>query len=369
MAFHEEFTKPQKIVFDTHNRLKDFTSQLCGAIVDHVVEDLPKDFPQLLVDDPVRACIELGIVSRKRFTGKEIMITGSSGKTTMCSVLKHILSLHHSVFATYDNYNSRVGVPLMFASISQETEYAILEVATSALHTARGPISISLPPHLVVITSLSEAHLEIFKTLERTAKIKSKIYTGITKKGLTVINRDIPSYNIFVEEAKKNNATIYTYGTHEKSDIRLLSFDGAVMHCSIRGKEVNIPLSVRGRHMALTLCGAIACLMALGLDYTKYKERISSFTMLEGRGSVIHKSYNNKNITIIDESYNANPESMQAALETIFNDKTPSDVLILGDMLELGPTSDKYHKDLAKTIVKIEPSRLILCGSEMNLIP
>ena len=256
----------------------------------------------------------------------------------------------------------------MFASVPQNTEYAILEASSSALNTSRGPISISFPPHLIIITSLSEAHLEMFKTLEQIAKIKSKIYSGVTKNGLTVINRDIPLYDIFVEEATKNNVTIYTYGTHEKSDVRLLGFDGEMMHCCMRDNKVSIPLSVRGRHLALNVCGAIACLMALGLDFTKYKERISSFSMLEGRGKVIRKTYNNKNITIIDESYNANPESMHAALETMLNEKTPSDVLILGDMLELGPSSHKYHKELAEAILKIEPSRLLLCGSEIKAL-
>ena len=355
-----------KGTWDSHTTLRQNWEKFTGAIVEHPVEDIPDTFPQLVVKDGMQAIIEVGIAARKRFQGKVVGVTGSVGKTTTCDLLRYVLEASGSVFATYASHNNKIGVPSVFASIPASTDYAVLEMSIPSFDMLGGSSSLYLNPHVAMVTHISEAHLDQWKTLENVAQMKSRIFDGVVPGGYAVINNDMPWSGYFIKVARGRNLQIITYGTHENARVRLLQVDATHMCFSYDGIRREIAMSAFGRHVAMNYCGAIAVLLALGLDVDTHLERIAAFKSIKGRGNIIHTSIDGKSITVIDESYNASPASMKAALEAMALTRTETDVVLLGDMLSLGTDAPKFHLAIAESLAILRPSRVFLCGPLMQ---
>jgi UDP-N-acetylmuramoyl-tripeptide--D-alanyl-D-alanine ligase len=355
-----------KGIWDSHTILRQNWNKFTGAIVEHPVEGIPGTFPQLVVKDGMQALIEVGIAARKRFRGKVVGVTGSVGKTTTCDLLRYVLESSGRVFATYASHNNKIGVPSVFASIPATTDYAILEMSIPSFDMLGGSSSRYLNPHVAMVTQISEAHLDQWKTLKNVARMKSRILDGVLPGGYAVINSDMPWNEYFMQIAKDRSLQIITYGTHEKAMVRLLHVDAASMRFCYDGKERETTMSVFGKHAAMNSCGAIAVLLALGLDVDNHLERIASFRAVKGRGNILHAFIDGKDISVIDESYNASPASMKAALEAMALTRTDADVVLLGDMLSLGPDAPQYHLAIAESLAALRPSRVLLCGPQMK---
>ncbi|MBQ9480491.1 MAG: hypothetical protein IJU71_13185, partial [Selenomonadaceae bacterium] len=170
--FHAELN-PGKRTADYHTRVASLVPITAGAIVGRPIANLPADYPLLQVDDPFRAAIELGFAAYKRFKGKMIGVTGSSGKTTTTGMLKHVLGQEHEVTASYGSYNLREMVPLIFTGVRADTAFAIIEMAANAMRGSRGSLTYDMPPHIAVFTSIGDVHLQYYKTLENIARFKS----------------------------------------------------------------------------------------------------------------------------------------------------------------------------------------------------
>ncbi|MBO4301200.1 MAG: hypothetical protein J5861_06315 [Desulfovibrio sp.] len=271
-----------KGTWDSHTILSQNWNKFAGAIVEHPVEGLPESFPQLVVKDGMQALIEVGIAARKRFRGKVVGVTGSVGKTTTCDLLRYVLEASGQVFATYASHNNKIGVPSVFASIPATADYAVLEMSIPSFDMLGGSSSQYLNPHVAMVTQISEAHLDQWKTLENVARMKSRILNGVLPGGYAVINNDMPWNEYFMQVAKENSLQIITYGTQEKSMVRLLHVDAAGMRFCYGGKERATTMSAFGKHAAMNACGAIAVLLALGLDIDSHLDRIASFRPSRG---------------------------------------------------------------------------------------
>ena len=352
--------------WDTHARIKDCIKTTAGAMISHVVEGLPPDYPLLLVDDPVGRSMELGFAARKRFHGRTIAITGSSGKTTTCQMLRHVLGQEHEVSATYGTANTRVYAPFVFASVRQDAMFAIIEVAVSALSSPRGSITFELEPNIGVVTSLAPAHMEDYKTLERLAHFKSCVMNGMAAGSFVVLNRDMPHYEIFEQRAVKNKLNIISFGTHPEATIRMEALvSGGTF--TFNGKSYVIECAGPSEHVydALAVVGVS---IAAGYSIEKTLEFLKTFETVAGRGNVVETVFNGKSIRVIDSSFNANPSSMRGALGHLkaLESREESRVAILGDMLELGKDEVELHRGVAKILQEIMPDRVLFVGSLMK---
>ncbi|MBQ7618246.1 MAG: hypothetical protein IJS50_05165 [Desulfovibrio sp.] len=355
----------EKTPWDTHDTLKKNWQKFAGAIVEHSMPELPCSFPQLIVPDGLKALIELGLAARPRFSGHVLGVTGSVGKTTGCEMLRHALAKSGSVMATYGSHNNKIGVPSVFASIPKETQYAILEMSIPSFAMRGGTASTYLKPEVALLTCVSEAHLDQWKSLETIAKLKSRLFSGMQQGGSAIINTDTPFFQLFVEVAQKQHLQILTYGTSKQAHIRLKDCAESHLKVEIKEKTYTLAPKAKGKHMALNICGVIGCLLALNLDFEAHFKALEEFTPLEGRGRTLSVNYRGKNLTIIDEAYNASPEYMRASLEAQTINNKASCVLILGDMLALGAKSLDCHLALAEHILKLKPARVLLLGEAM----
>ncbi|MBO4300027.1 MAG: UDP-N-acetylmuramoyl-tripeptide--D-alanyl-D-alanine ligase, partial [Desulfovibrio sp.] len=306
-----------KGTWDSHTILQKNWQQFIGAIVEHPVDGVPKTFPQLVVRDGYKALMELGMAARQRFKGKVIGVTGSVGKTTTCDMLRYVLEAQGSVMATYASHNNKIGVPSVFASVPADANFVVLEMSIPSFDMIGGSCSQYLRPHVAMVTQIAEAHLDQWKTLENVARLKARIFDGIDPGGYAVINGDMPCRDYFVQKARGHGLEIVLYGSQPDARVRLLDVDSEGMRFCVDGSERSVSLAARGRHMAMNACGVMGVLLALGLEVEENLERLASFRAIAGRGRLFQVLFEGKRVSVVDESYNASPASMRAALETM----------------------------------------------------
>ncbi len=366
-ARHEQFsdmTKAQTNNWDLHARLADLHTRLAGAIVATPVDGLPSDFPLLRVDDPFKALIELGAVNRLRIRQPVVAITGSAGKTSTVHMLGEVFGDAMRVHTTYDNYNSRCGTLIVLASAPLDVELVVLEVAGSA--TANRNMKL-VAPDVAVITNIGTAHLKPGQTTLDTARRKSGIFQKMKPGATAILCRDTEHFDFIADRARAARLAILTYGGHPQSDIRLADYcleDGTVA-AVISGEAVSYKLRVPGRHMAINSLVCLAVARIIGFDLKRLYQGFAKTSAVAGRGAIIETMIGSNRVRILDESYNANPLSMQASLEMFAAMNMASHsrkILVLGDMLELGDEAQTQHDRLLAAVVACRPARVFLVG-------
>lgn len=361
-----------KAQFDRHKQIRELGDSIVGAIVEKPILDVKADLPILQVEDPIKAWIELGIAARSRFSKPIIAVTGSVGKSSVSNVIKQMLGGGDDILISLDNYNSRVGTLGTLSNLSLKHKAAVIEVAVSALAINRGPVTNYIQPDVALITNIGPAHIESYKTEKNITFQKSKIFMGMSPNSLAVVCRDIEYYPIIQRLALDRGLRLISYGEHEDSDIKLISYTpNSLEHSeereaqiSINGQVYKLNLAVAGKHMVLNAMAALAIADYYNLSINEAVRNIENFQAIEGRGDITQHHYDNKTITLHNEAYNANPLSMKAALKAFSEVSVPAEnkLLILGDMLELGEQSQKYHLDLLDDIININFREVILVG-------
>lgn len=301
---------------------------------------------------------------RDEFAGRVIAITGSMGKTTVKTMMSTVLSRHHDVFTSHSDMNGIAAARARLLSLGAE-EYAVFEVPRVILPGAEEV----LRPDVVVVTAIAEAHMEALGTLENTAEVKASLLRGLTPGGSAIINRDMSYADRILEVAHEYAGTVLTYGEGPNSDIRLLDYDPVMrtVTADLRGKEFRYTIGASGRHNAINSLAVLGSLKVCGLDPVNYLDGFSEFQAVEGRGQVTDVALRGKSVTLVDQSFNANPLSIRAAVRDFSEQyQGRSRVLVLGDMLELGPTSGKLHEDLVTDITEAEPDQVYLVGPLMT---
>jgi UDP-N-acetylmuramoyl-tripeptide--D-alanyl-D-alanine ligase len=313
--------------------------------------------PQLIVDDPLRALERLGIAARAR-TGAAIAgITGSVGKTSTKEMLALALNANGLTHASAASFNNHWGVPLSLARLRRACAYGVFEIGMN--HPGEiTPLTRMVRPNVAVVTAIAASHLGYFKSLEEIADAKAEIFLGVEKSGHAVINRDTPYFDRLASAARSAGvANIVGFGRHPDADVRL---ERLVPHqeCScvtarVMGEQVIYKLGVPGEHMVLNSLAVLAAVKLVGADLARGALALAAAKPAKGRGVRTALQAPGGKLLLIDESYNANPESVRAALGLLAAARTGKGgrrIAVLGDMLELGEHGPSLHAGLAEAV-------------------
>jgi UDP-N-acetylmuramoyl-tripeptide--D-alanyl-D-alanine ligase len=370
-ARHELFSSLGGKHWDSHTGLPAMQANIDGAIVTHAVTGLRPDFPLLQVDDPLQALMELGVAARERLRGKVVAITGSAGKTSLSCMLAQAMAegLRVTTNATV-NYNSRCGILHLLANTPEHTDVVVMEVAVSAINAPRYQNIKLARPDIAVITNIAPSHLPTGKTLHYVAERKGNIIEGVARHGALVLYRETEYFDYLRERALARGLRVLSYGQGEDADLRLEHYEPEARRLHLRlpdGTRLDYTLGARGLHMALNSLACVAVRLLLERDVTSFLSALQHFAPAAGRGQVLDLAYKGGTLHVIDESYNANPLSVQMALTALRMDgATARRVLILGDMLELGDDAARHHRELAGLVAELEPACVLLCGPLMQ---
>lgn len=334
-----------------------------AALVSRVPEGLAENAPLLIVDDVMQGLAALGRAGRARMTGKVAAVTGSVGKTSTKEMLLAMMADQGSAHGSVASYNNHWGVPLTLARMPQDTEYAIIEIGMN--HPGEiAPLAKMAQPHVALVTTVAAAHLEAFENIEGIAVEKASIFEGVESGGVAVFNSDIGTSPILAAKAESCELQSVSFGENA-SDFKLLSADlldeTTVVRAQAGVQDLLYKVNSPGRHFAMNALGALAVMRALGADMALCVGSLGRWQPYKGRGlrericlDIVDPRLS---LDLIDDSYNANPTSMGAALEVLAAAQVQDDlgrvskgrrIAYLGDMKELGPDEEALHAGMAK---------------------
>ena len=338
-----------------------FAAKAGAALVSRALDGVAG--PLLTVADTQRGLEDLARAARARSNAKILAVTGSAGKTTTKEILRHALNGLGRTHVSAASYNNHWGVPLSLAGLPQESEYGVFEIGMNHAGEIRNLVSF-VRPHGAMITTIAPAHLEFLGSCEAIADAKSEIFEGLLPGGFALI----PADNIYADRlaaraAQAKVSRIVRFG--KSGEARLLSFtpdgDGMRVRCDILGRMVDCLVGAPGAHIAGNVVGALAAVALLEGDVLNAAAGLKNFTALKGRGA----RFTAGDITVIDESYNANPASMAAAL-ALLGAANGRKIAVLGDMLEMG--AGDHHAALAAPIEQAGTDLVFAAGREMKAL-
>ena len=339
-----------------------------------VEEAFPKGDEARLVRviDTFDALNDLGRAGRARAERAAVIaVTGSAGKTGTKEALRVALSPSGTVHASSKSFNNHWGVPLTLANMPRDVTYGVFEVGMN--HAGEiDALTRLVRPHIAIVTTVAPVHLGFFKSVEEIADAKAEIFHGLEPGGTAVINRDNPHYARLAAHARKQGAETVSFGEAEDADARLLSCelspDGSAVTADILGETVAYRIGAPGRHVVQNSLAVLATARLAGADLTKAADALGQVEAQAGRGQRFVIETKAGPVAIVDESYNANPASMRAALSTL--GLTPRNaykrrVAVLGDMLELGNEGPRLHRELAEAVDGARVDVVFACGELM----
>ena len=315
------------------------------------------DAPLLIVADVLEALRDLARAARARSRAKVVAVTGSVGKTSTKEALKLALSADGETHASAASYNNHWGVPLSLARLPVSAKYAVFEIGMN--HAGEiTPLTKLVRPHVAIVTSIAPVHLEYFGSLRKIAAAKAEIFSGFGPGGIAVINRDIRQYAQLVRAAAAAGAArVVSFGAHAKANARLLRYglqaESSTVEASILGQPVTYKLGAPGKHLVLNSLAVLAAVAVVGADLALAALALDALKPTAGRGVRASLRVPGGSALLIDESYNANPASMEAAVALLGQAPIGARgrrVAVLGDMLELGPQGRALHRGLADPI-------------------
>jgi UDP-N-acetylmuramoyl-tripeptide--D-alanyl-D-alanine ligase len=340
-----------------------------GAIVDHAVAGAQGTL--ITFSDTLKGLEKLGAAARDRAPAKRIAVTGSVGKTGTKEALKVALGASGATHASEASYNNLWGVPLTLARMPADTRYGVFEIGMN--HSGEiTPLSRQVKPHAAIITTVEPVHLEFFDGVEEIAEAKAEIFAGLERGGAAILNLDNPHFDRLRLRAKEAGARIITFGEHPEADARLdaidLGPDGSNIRAKICGVPVDYHLASPGRHVARNSLAVLAGVYALGADLKAAARALDALKPPPGRGARMRVDIPGGSLTLVDESYNANPASMRAAIANLalLTAGKGRRIAVLGDMLELGPKSPSLHAGLAEPIGQARIDKVFVCGPMMK---
>jgi UDP-N-acetylmuramoyl-tripeptide--D-alanyl-D-alanine ligase len=317
-----------------------------------------KDFgPLYVVNDVLGAMERLGRASRARVSCPLVAVTGSVGKTSTKEALRHVLSKQGNTHASVASYNNHWGVPLTLSRMPADTQFGVFEIGMNHPFEIL-PLVGMVRPHAAIITTVEPVHLEHFRSVSAIADAKGEIFSGLLPGGTAIINRDNPHFDRMKAHAAASAAgRIITFGEHEAADVRLLKVvlksDMSVVDARIHGKPITFQIGAPGKHMAFNALAVLAAAEVMGADLALAAIAMGSLSAGSGRGQRDELQTSGGTFTLLDESYNANPASVRAALALLAQLNVGlrgRRIAILGDMLELGPAGPDMHAALAEAV-------------------
>ncbi len=344
-----------------------FARGASGALVSQ-----PVHHPHVLVPDTMRGLEALGIASRARSCARIAGITGSVGKTGTKEALRLALerSAPGAVHASVKSYNNHTGVPLSLARMPRDSRYGVFEMGMNHVGELAA-LTRFVRPHVALITWIAPAHREFFPSDEAIADAKGEIFQGLEPGGVAVIPFDSPHRDRLIGHARAHAARIVTFGSGEGADIRAAHVGagregGSLISAELGDRTLTFSVGMAGAHWVNNALAVIAAVDALGGDLAAAGLALADFKGMAGRGEQRLITVGGGTARLIDESYNANPASMSAALQVLGETSSLGrKIAVLGAMRELGPGSDEFHAALAQGLLASGASHALLVGPEM----
>jgi UDP-N-acetylmuramoyl-tripeptide--D-alanyl-D-alanine ligase len=333
----------------------------------------PDDAPLLVVPDVLAALRDLAGAARLRTAAQVIGVTGSVGKTSTKEALRLALSTDGATHASVASYNNHWGVPLSLARCPAGVRYAVLEMGMS--HAGEiAPLSRLARPHVALITTIAPVHLEFLGSLTRIADAKAEIFLGVQPGGAAVINRDIAQYEQLKRRANEAGVgRVVSFGDHAKADAGLIKYAlhprCSTVQADILGTEITYKIGAPGRHLVHNSLAVLATAVLVGADLALAALALAELKAISGRGAPIELDLPGGPALVIDESYNANPASVDAALALLGQAPIGPQgrrIAVLGDMLELGPKGKALHRALADPVAANAVDLVFCCGPLMQ---
>ncbi len=338
-----------------------------GAVALLVAHTVDSDLPQVVVADTHKALGELAAAWRLRYQLPLIAVTGSNGKTTVKEMLSSILSVmaaqQGSVLATHGNLNNDIGVPLTLMRLNSKHQYAVIEMGAN--HTGEIHYLAHLAqPTIALINNAGPAHLEGFGDVKGVAHAKGEIFEGLSTTGIAIFNGDDDYAHVWCDLCADRN--YQTFGLSEKADVtasHLQLRDDASYRFRLHAANdvIDIQLPLPGRHNVMNALAASAAALAAGATLTVVRDGLQALGSVGGRLQVKQSI---AGVTVIDDTYNANPASLQAALDTLDEYGTGEKILVLGDMGELGTLSASLHQQMGEQALNSGIDQLFTVGAQ-----
>lgn len=347
-----------------------FERSAAAAVVDEAHADaLKASGPLFIVRSVLPALEKLGVASRARSSAGIAALTGSVGKTGTKEMLRLALSHSGSCHASAASYNNHWGVPLTLSRMSAQARFGVFEIGMN--HAGEiTPLTRMVRPHVAIVTTIAPVHLEAFASVDEIADAKGEIFCGLEPHGVAIIHRDVPQYERLRMHAKSaKTETVLSFGDDPSADARLISVsasdEGSMIEAWILGDTIRYRLGAPGRHMAMNSLAVLLAARALGVEPQQAAEALAQFAAPAGRGARHVLKTQGEDIVLIDESYNANPASMRAALQ-LLGAAVPAGqgrrIAVVGDMLELGPTGNDLHCAIADCVVENKVDMVFAAG-------
>jgi UDP-N-acetylmuramoyl-tripeptide--D-alanyl-D-alanine ligase len=338
-----------------------FESGCAAAIVDDegVCSELESNgIPYLLVSDSLRALQELARAYRSVLEVRVIAITGSAGKTTTKEFVQRIMRSRYRVFANPGNFNSMIGVPVTILETGSDNEYLISEVGANQRGEI-GFLSELLRPEIGVITNVGDAHVGMFGSVENIARAKAELLDHVAVEGYAVLPRDDSYFEFFAGKAPGRTVT---FGRSEKADfvVRNVRSRGDGDGIAFEINDSTVELAAVGEYNALNACAAFAVGDVCGVDSARIREALAEMAPMPGRGRL----HSVAGVTVVDESYNASPASMDASLAMLESLDASRRLTVLGDMKELGEFSSERHRALGERLAAVRVDAVFWLGDE-----
>jgi UDP-N-acetylmuramoyl-tripeptide--D-alanyl-D-alanine ligase len=330
--------------------------------------------PLLVVDDVLGGLVDLAHAARARLDAQVIAVTGSVGKTSTKEALRRVLGAQGETHASAASFNNHWGVPLSLARCPATARFAVFEIGMNHAGEIE-PLVKMVRPQVAIVTTVEPVHLKFFAGIEAIADAKAEIFEGLEPGGAVVLNRDNSQFARLQRRARKLGVSrIVSFGANKKSDARLIDVSlhaaCSAVHADILGQEVTYKLGVPGRHMAINSLAVLAAASLAGADLALASLSLSQIEPAAGRG--VRRTLEvvgGGEATLIDESYNANPASMAAALSVLGAAAVGPHgrrIAVLGDMLELGPSGAELHRGLNEAIKVNQIDLVYCCGPLMR---
>ncbi len=357
---------------DGHDYVKAALDQGAAAAIVHKKIDGLDSSKLIIVNDTYQALLDLAKAARIRSHAKIVAITGSVGKTGLKDMLAAILELQGQCHKTTGNLNNHFGLPLSLCRMPKDTDFGIFEIGMN--HAGEiTPLVRLLSPHIAVITAIGHAHMEFFSSKQDIAAAKAEIMLGFQGEGRILLPGDDEEFEFLLQKAKQADVSVIkSFGSTTNHDYYgrnpLLSATQSRFDFGMQQQHFDVSLNAWGIHYVKTATAALGLVHMLHADMDKAIDALTTFENPKGRGRICPKQYNNQSFTMIDDAYNANLDSMKAALSIFSHSHINPQYryAILGEMLELGEQSAAMHLALLKPILKAELAKIWLTGKNMQ---
>ena len=358
---------------DGHDFVATLQDESQQAAIVQTVQDC--GIPQLVTPSPLAALQQIAKMCAQTTDGQKIALTGSVGKTGTKEIIAHILSRFGRTHATSGNYNNHIGLPLTLANMPEECAFIVAEMGMN--HSGEiAALTQMARPNIAAITCIADSHIGHFDTIEDIAVAKAEIFSGLAEGGVAVLPRDDAFFALLEAKAQEAGAAeIISFGTTKEADFQLISQTQTqqgqditiAVNLTEEKQQISFSLGMQAPHWALNTICALAICSACGISASQASTCLADMRDIAGRGKTTSLQLVHGTALLVDDSYNASPESMKASLFAFQQRKSCTHkTIILSDMLELGEYSASAHQELAHIIEAAGISHFIAIGPMMQ---